>query len=55
MPLSEYENWVKTVDLRRFLCYNASMINVNDNVKQNLIFLRKQRKLTQIELAESIG
>ena len=31
------------------------MINVNDNVKQNLIFLRKQRKLTQIELAESIG
>ena len=31
------------------------MMNVNDNVKQNLIFLRKERKLTQIELAEAVG
>ena len=46
---------LKTVDLRIFLCYNAVIMNVNDNIKQNLIFLRKQKKLTQIELADAVG
>ena len=34
--------------------YNQNMENVNDTVKQNLIYLRKKRKLTQIELADAV-
>ena len=42
------------VDFGGKLWYNQGMENVNDNVKQNLIYLRKKKKLTQIELADAV-
>lgn len=47
--------YVSPFDLGDLLCYNRHMDNLNLTVAKNLTELRKQNKLTQLEVAEKLN